>query len=1591
MKVEHTPSSAESHSLVAQALALLKANLLLLAVVSLVIRCLYKRYASPLRNVPGPWLASCSRLWKVWSTYNGHTELDHIALHKKYGPVVRTAPNEVSFGTCNAAKDIFAVGKGFHKTMFYSVFPPKHAPDIFTEVREWKHAQMKRYAVTPYSLAQMQKRSEPIEGMIQLLMEHLEKYATENKRVCNLGNLLHYFAFDVLGEVAFSRQFGFLEQEVDVEGSIKNIDDVQWYDGIVGHIAEYDILLRNNPIRPYLGLQMKPTTMTKIAVAELEKRKQKDGTYDSTGIDLLAELLRAHEANPEKFSVNDVFSIAHGAVFAGSDSTASTMQSFFYLVLNAPKVYANLCQEIDEAQKAGKLSAIVTYAEAQALPYFQACLKEAMRVRPAVGLGIYRKTPPEGVEIDGKFYPGGIEVAVNGWVLHRDASIFGDDCEEFRPERWFERDAKLMGSHLYQFGGGSHLCIGRNLALFEMNKTLIQILREYDVTLVYPGRPLAYHSTFFVVQEGLEDPMRQFYVSDHVALKQDYSLYGNILLTHSDSDVPLETSEKTMIAHVEVPPEILREFLLTNKPPRGYVFVEFANPAWGDSLVSEDDIVLVSRAFRFGEVVKQEGCTMTGTVFGLSENYILEPVYPSGSSAAPACSTTCPSNLPEFFGHPNPHILLHDVPAQEIKRSQDVVADDRIILLNLVGVVEEVEYNTVVMLADSSIMLISNSWGLHMPWPEHQKRLVTQHMPPELEGFLRPEVVAAHEGWSDDGPVARPQRGDFVHVDRSALNTARWLSGERQTSGHCEGIVLDSRAREIMVDWISTPAQRQDTSPAARATRTVMNIYSDVYSDTQCSCCVLETCLKKDVIIYDPGRMPEPRSVGDEAGPAEIHGSTNIHPGQILGVGVRVKFRDPSAAAEKYQGIAGTSHGKFLLSTKYASHDWDLNELKIVYMKQTAAVLWQDGSVTTVDSTLLTIFSLFETDILPTDIVLKREGTRQRPAAENGKVGGAVKVFDEATFFERPHDLLPAAVGVVQSVDPTEKVARVRWFKDPQLELQFPDQSLAPDSRFGPMGDEFEDVSLFEIMCFPSLLRQRGDICVVRAPGSFEVSHNELGESHQSRLARISSIIGTSPYAGMIPSQHSPVSPSAPAPTSKGKEKQHTQADWVGQIIWLGFDGSVIVRLGAAQPCRDVLMDADGIIAVISPRLPLSFDENSNDDDEHSILGLGSESSSLRCLMTPLPISETVEYEGGKRLDNDSGDENWTSEEDEASAGAEEEEEIPEKGTDVDMTDAEEQVDHAAEPPRSLFQLENLLGSEPPAQFLVLEQPPPPDQFNLHTAPSTQGMARIVKEHRILLNSLPEGEIYVRTYESRLDLLRCLIIGPRDTPYEHAPFLIDLYLPREFPEEPPKAHFHSWTSGLGRINPNLYEEGRICLSLLGTWSGRQASEKWSKDATLLQVLVSLQGLVFVRRPFYNEAGFEGYEQSNAYATESDSYSEKAFVMARGFVKSALLRPPGGVEDILAWLYLPRDVSHPTQSLLGTVVERGKALLQRSEEARSNQDDSLVDSAGAKADDTKVFLRPLSRGASIMLRRLIDELQTQLDQFLAGKGKTKGDD
>lgn len=114
------------------------------------------------------------------------------------------------------------------------------------------------------------------------------------------------------------------------------------------------------------------------------------------------------------------------------------MQSFFFHLLSDKRVYAKLLDEFAQATSDGTipLSGNITWNEAQRLDYFQACLKETMRLRPAVGLNIARIVPPEGAELDGEFFPGGVHVAVNGWVLHRDKATFGQDADAYRPERW---------------------------------------------------------------------------------------------------------------------------------------------------------------------------------------------------------------------------------------------------------------------------------------------------------------------------------------------------------------------------------------------------------------------------------------------------------------------------------------------------------------------------------------------------------------------------------------------------------------------------------------------------------------------------------------------------------------------------------------------------------------------------------------------------------------------------------------------------------------------------------------------------------------------------------------------------------------------------------------------------------------------------------------------------------------------------------------------------------------------------------------------------------------------------------------------------
>ncbi|KAF3065241.1 putative ubiquitin-conjugating enzyme protein 17 [Daldinia childiae] len=149
--------------------------------------------------------------------------------------------------------------------------------------------------------------------------------------------------------------------------------------------------------------------------------------------------------------------------------------------------------------------------------------------------------------------------------------------------------------------------------------------------------------------------------------------------------------------------------------------------------------------------------------------------------------------------------------------------------------------------------------------------------------------------------------------------------------------------------------------------------------------------------------------------------------------------------------------------------------------------------------------------------------------------------------------------------------------------------------------------------------------------------------------------------------------------------------------------------------------------------------------------------------------------------------------------------------------------------------------------------------------PGARGrMKRLITEITTLQNSLPEG-IFICHGSSRLDIMKVLIMGPRGTPYEHGLFEFDLYCPIDYPKSPPMMLFKTPNGSRTRFNPNLYQDGKICLSLLGTWPG----EPWRGDeSTLLQVLVSIQAMIFCEEPWYNEPGRE----RSIDKPKSDSYN-----------------------------------------------------------------------------------------------------------------------
>ena len=139
-----------------------------------------------------------------------------------------------------------------------------------------------------------------------------------------------------------------------------------------------------------------------------------------------------------------------------------------------------------------------------------------------------------------------------------------------------------------------------------------------------------------------------------------------------------------------------------------------------------------------------------------------------------------------------------------------------------------------------------------------------------------------------------------------------------------------------------------------------------------------------------------------------------------------------------------------------------------------------------------------------------------------------------------------------------------------------------------------------------------------------------------------------------------------------------------------------------------------------------------------------------------------------------------------------------------------------------------------------------------------QCFRKLLAEIGALEEHLPTNPaIWLRFDEETPQFLRALITGPTGTPYALGLFCFDIYVPDNYPQVPPMMQLLTTGGGTVRFSPNLYADGKVCLSLLNTWQG----PKWNAShSSLLQVLVSIQALILgVEHPFYLEPGNGGWE------------------------------------------------------------------------------------------------------------------------------------
>ncbi|KFA77429.1 hypothetical protein S40288_03084 [Stachybotrys chartarum IBT 40288] len=444
----------------------------------------YNLFFHPLRSYPGPWYAKASIVWFFYRTILGNYTHAVHQLHLKYGAVVRIAPNELAYTDPQAWKDIYGHRNGIPenaKDPSQIISEDPAHPTIIDATRE-HHSKIRRLISNGFSDKSMRQQENVLASYVKLFIEGLRKNSPGPVDLVEWYNLTGKFTtFDIIGHLAFAESF-------DCLTSSKYHPWVSMIFSTLNFVTWLRALNRLAPVASPMLMRFIPKRMREEHEANFEMSKQKllrRKAAKPEYTDLMTHFLQAEEKGllVEKDLVNN----AQVFVVAGSETTATLLSGATYYILQDPRVYKTL---VDEIRLAFRSPSDITLTAVSDLKYLLAVLDEALRLYPPAASNHPRVTPPQGAMIVGRFVPPKTVVGINQYAMFRSPLNFHDP-DAFVPERALPTNewkwANDRRDALQPFSYGPRNCVGRNLAYAEMRLIMAHLLLSFDLELM-PGQ-----------------------------------------------------------------------------------------------------------------------------------------------------------------------------------------------------------------------------------------------------------------------------------------------------------------------------------------------------------------------------------------------------------------------------------------------------------------------------------------------------------------------------------------------------------------------------------------------------------------------------------------------------------------------------------------------------------------------------------------------------------------------------------------------------------------------------------------------------------------------------------------------------------------------------------------------------------------------------------------------------------------------------------------------------------------------------------------------------------------------------------------------